>query len=116
MLQITCGKCVIQYVGSTEKSLAIRTDNHRYAIGHETNDIGKHFAVCGYEHFGIQIIDQTSSPVNLTSREGYWQNTLMTLTPWGLNKRNELQSSRQIFTKFPGVPDKKRKILAPSTQ
>jgi len=35
------------------------------------------------------VIDQ-SAPEELQRREGYWQHELMTLQPWGLNVRDEL--------------------------
>ena len=37
----------------------------------------------------LQIIDH-GPPNELQRREGYWQHELMTLQPWGLNIRDEL--------------------------
>lgn len=47
----------------------------------------------------FQIIDQT--PDELGRREGYWQHELMTLLPWGLNTRDELNGGMDISVKNP---------------
>jgi hypothetical protein len=46
----------------------------------------------------LQVIDQGPSN-ELQRREGYWQHELMTLLPWGLNIRDELNGGIDIQVK-----------------
>lgn len=90
---ITCKKCLLQYVGETGRSLNERFHGHKYAINHKTDtSVGKHFNLPRHTYRDISIIaverinDNTQNAAKIRRiRERWWQKTLRTISPEGLN-------------------------------
>ena len=91
---ITCDLCRTQYVGETGNDLASRLANHRSDIKHKKNTaIAIHFnshqgPTNAYTLRAIAIEKISSSNPSIAfrkKRELYWQNTLGTQYPLGLN-------------------------------
>jgi len=91
---ITCRVCLIQYVGETGRNLASRLVNHRSDIKHAKNTaIAIHFN--SHENSSDprllqaiaieKITDKGNAFAKRKAREIYWQNTLGTQYPLGLN-------------------------------
>ena len=91
----TCG---IQYVGSTSTKFRLRFNNYkscyrRYSSGNQVPQASfhAHFAQEGHQgmaDWNILLIDQVDCLENLRRREFFWQNTLGTFIPNGLNERD----------------------------
>jgi hypothetical protein len=87
---ITCTKCSIQYVGETKNSLRTRLNQHRHDVHVNFNTpIGIHFNSLHHTIKNLQIapIEQLNNcDVNHRRiREAFWQFTLGTTFPSGLN-------------------------------
>lgn len=85
----------MQYVGQTTKSLADRINNHLSCIRtHKHTPISLHFNMPKHSlnDFRIHAIEQITSKNNITellnTKETYWQNTLQTVYPLGINCSN----------------------------
>ena len=102
---VTCKKCKKQGVGETI-NFKSRMANYRSCIKNKkvSCNIDKHFIEEGnhsLEDFDVQIIVQLENvPCNKDQArkrrkqfEGYWQITLCTLAPYGLNSINELEAN-----------------------
>ena len=102
---VTCKKCKKQGVGKTI-NFKSRMANYRSCIKNEkvSCNIDKHFIEednHSLEDFDVQIIVQLENvPCNKDQArkrrkqfEGYWQITLCTLAPYGLNSINELEAN-----------------------
>lgn len=89
---ITCDHCKLQYVGQTSRTLADRINNHLSCIRTKKNTtISLHFNLPDHNykhHFKIIAIETTNKPQDLRQRERYWQDTLKTLYPLGINNFN----------------------------
>jgi len=87
---ITCQKCHLQYVGETSRTLRDRTADHISTIKlKKQTPIGIHFnsskhSVLDFKIVGIEAIENENTKLR-TSREKFWQRTLGTLYPRGLN-------------------------------
>lgn len=92
---VTCQKCRKQYVGQTSRTLAERIANHLSCIRtNKSNPISIHFNMPGHsvKDFSIQGIELINSKTNiseiLNNKEMYWQDTLHTIYPLGINHLN----------------------------
>ncbi|XP_023342679.1 uncharacterized protein LOC111712333 [Eurytemora carolleeae] len=93
---VTCRRCRKQYVGKTQQSLRERHYGHRREIDTQSSPLGKHFAeTCGIDSWRIQIIDQCPTS-ELNRREGHWIKELSSLSPVGLNIRDETRGNKNI--------------------
>jgi hypothetical protein len=107
---ITCKKCNIQYVGETGDTLRNRVNNHRSTIKlHKNTAIALHFNTPNhsYENFSIIPIEILTPNITITerrNRETFWQNTIGTIHPLGLNNMpiNSPDSTSQIS--IPNLP------------
>ena len=87
---ITCRKCGVQYVGETSRALKDRMSDHRSAIKLKKNTpIGLHFNQDNHSFLdlkmtGIEIM-QNNNETERKNKEGFWQRTLGTEFPKGLN-------------------------------
>ena len=102
---VTCKKCKKQEVGETI-SFTSRMTNYRSCIKNKkiSCNIGKHFIEeknDSIEDFDVQIIvqlenvsrDKDQTRKRRRQFEGYWQITLCTLAPYGLNSINKLEAN-----------------------
>ena len=92
---ITCSLCKKQYVGQTEQTLPQRMNAHRHSIIHNTHTaVAKHFNLPDHDITNLQIIGIDSLPTADTyarmNKETYWIHTLRTLTPDGINVKEQL--------------------------
>ena len=92
---VTCRKCRKQYVGQTSRTLAERINNHLSCIRtHKHNPISLHFNMPDHsvKDFNIQGIELINTKTNvaeiLNNKETYWQDTLQTIFPLGINHLN----------------------------
>ena len=75
---ITCSKCKEQYIGETEKTLALRTNQHRGYIRNNKVDkaTGEHFNKPGHQlaDMKISIVEKVKSndPMMLEVRESHF--------------------------------------------
>ena len=118
---IECSKCRIQYVGQTSCSLQKRASNHKYMTKTDsTRLLYKHYNTPGHNmiFIGIEKLD-SSDRTYKHNREAHWILTLNTITPHGLNTRDEsiyigLNSQHRtpfIHTYHPKVDKRLPKIL-----
>ena len=58
----------------------VRHGGHREEVENRSSELGKHFAVCGMEHFKLQIIDcvKVWEDLALIQLDVIWQNRLAT--------------------------------------
>ena len=84
-----------QCVGKSTTSLKERHNKHRHQLRNKTEALGQHFSSCGAENFQLQVIELVQECADLRDREGYWMNELRTLSPYGMNLRNEAPSGRR---------------------
>ena len=100
----TCKRCNIQYVGSTSTAFKVRFRNHKSSIktNKKTCEVAIHFNrslhnFLDLEFIGIEAIySNTNTNSILLSREAFWSSQLCTLSPHGLNKRQEFNSKKRI--------------------
>ena len=103
---IMCTSCKVQYVGSSvdfkprfrehksdiklKKTAKCRTAKH-WATHHKSSGFLKIML--------IQKVccEKENVEASLHEREIYWQHTLMTMTPHGMNKRDELYIGKSTF-------------------
>ena len=91
---VTCKQCQAQYVGSTREAMHRRHGGHRTEIQEKSSPLGRHFARCGLENFGLQIIDcvKEGEMEALLIIEGKWQHKLATFQTHGnINSRDEMK-------------------------
>jgi len=87
---VTCTKCRKQYVGSCVADLRHKNSEHRQDIDLQRNLLGRHFAsVCGYDFWSITIIDNCPRS-ELSRRQRFWIQELVTRFPVGLNESQDL--------------------------
>ena len=87
---ISCLRCKMQYVGETGRSLCERFAQHKFAVtSHLATPIGIHFNSSNHSLNDLSILPIelcNSADVNTRrQREQYWQQTLGTIYPTGLN-------------------------------
>ena len=108
---IECKKCKIQYVGETERSLALRLNNHLSDIdNYKDTAIPNHFLDDCWppeDNFCIfpieQIYDRGSKIKNKKNRlirEAYWIKQLETQFPEGLNSKLHLKRNMTVTMKY----------------
>ena len=79
-----------QYVGSTQTDLRHKNAEHRQDIDRQGSLLGRHFAsVCGYDYWSVTIID-TCPRAELSRRQRFWIQELVTRFPVGLNESQDL--------------------------
>ena len=104
---VTCKKCMIQYVGSTNTPFKVRFRNHKSSMitNKITCEVAKHYNSIPHnlDNFEFVVIEQINNNSNvhnidelLLTREAYWCAQLFTLKPFGLNKRAEFNSKHRI--------------------
>jgi len=103
---IHCKKCNLQYVGSTTTEFEVRLRNHKSSMkmNKKTCEVAIHFNRTQHvlSDFTFQCIDQiqTSTSENtehlLITKEAHWSAQLFSLSPFGLNKRQEFHSKNRI--------------------
>ena len=74
-----------------------RHGGHRYEVREGTSPLGRHFSLCGYKNFSLQIIDcvKEGEEEALGRLEGFWQNNLATFEEHGaINRRDEMTVRR----------------------
>ena len=106
---ITCTACKLQYVGSSVR-FKPRFREHKSDIKLKKKTkcrTADHWASChsNLDSLEIMLIEKVFGDKNvmealLQEREIYWQHTLMTLEPYGLNKRDELYVKRKYFPEY----------------
>lgn len=87
---ITCRKCCLQYVGETGRTLRDRLNDHRSAIKqHKNTPIGLHFNTTNHSILDLKIVgielNKDNNETHRKNREKFWQKTLGTCYPKGLN-------------------------------
>ena len=90
--------CGVQYIGSTTEMMSLRHASHRTEIKQRSTPLGRHFAICGLEHFSLQIIDcvKEGEEAALEILEGFWSHRLATFRVHGnINSRNEMTRNRR---------------------
>ena len=97
---ITCSKCNIQYVGETGNPLRVRMNAHRHCIrANRDTPIGVHFNSRGHNvsHLSVMPIEKlnTNCINDRRTKEYFWQLTLGTIFPKGLN--NFPVEKKQLF-------------------
>ena len=101
---ITCQACSAQYTGKTTETMHKRHSGHRREIEDQSTPLGRHFAMCGYSNFSLQIIDcvKHGEEEAIMIVEGIWQNRLATFVQHGnINVRDELSATRSTaFSSF----------------
>ena len=77
---VTCLACSAQYVGKTTEPMHKRHTGHRREIEDENTPLGRHFARCGYNNLGLQIIDcvKPGEDEAIFVVEGIWSNLYST--------------------------------------
>ena len=98
----SCNKCRLQYVGSSVK-FKERFRNHKSHMlnNRHTCEVSKHYnhsthQLSDFSFICIEGIRRTNNiDEALTNREAYWTAQLFTLTPYGLNKRQEYKSKNR---------------------
>ena len=103
---VHCKKCNLQYVGSTTTEFKVRFRNHKSSMktNKKTCEVAIHFNRTPHVllDFTFQCIDQIQTITSentdnlLITKEAYWSAQLFTLSPFGLNKRQEFQSKNRI--------------------
>ena len=103
----SCKKCHLQYVSSTTTDFIVRFRNRKSALvtKKKTCKVAVHFNKTphGLSDFLFQCIDQVQATVNnscnieklLVTKEAYWSAQLVSLAPFGLNKRQEFHSKKK---------------------
>ncbi|KAK3099849.1 hypothetical protein FSP39_010733 [Pinctada imbricata] len=99
---ITCRVCQKQYIGETEDGLNMRINNHRSSIttGKMNLPVAQHFNQDNHSWEDMEVvpIDHNVSWTTdqRVAKENFWQYTLKTIEPDGLNKRSDtLHMSRK---------------------
>ena len=92
-----CKVCNIQYVGSASTKFRLRFNNYKsayrkYTSGHSVPQASFHAHFAQEGHHGMEswkftLIDQAENVDSLRRKEAFWQNTLNTFQPVGLNER-----------------------------
>ena len=98
---IECKKCKKQYIGETKRSLRERFTEHRQATNN--SDHASASAAVQATHFNLPShsvkdmllilleLQVTNNPSRRKAREAYFIQRGQTLTPYGINRRNERQ-------------------------
>ena len=103
---ISCEKCKMQYIGSTSTQFKVRFRNHKSSMitKKKTCEMAVHFNSSMHDLKDIRFIaiekvfceSDGDRDGNTLNREAYWTAKLFTLNPYGINKRNELNSMKRI--------------------
>ena len=103
---VHCNKCNLQYVGSTTTEFKVRFRNHKSSMktNKKTCEVAIHFNKSPHvlSDFTFQCIDQIQTHTIqdteklLITKEAYWSAQLFSLSPFGLNKRQEFHSKNRI--------------------
>jgi hypothetical protein len=103
---VHCKKCNLQYVGSTTTEFKVRFRNHKSSMktNKKTCEVAIHFNRTPHvlSDFTFQCIDQIQTDTSenteklLITKEAYWSAQLFSLSPFGLNKRQEFHSKNRI--------------------
>ena len=103
---VSCNKCRLQYEGSTATELKVRFRNHKSAMitDKKTCEVAVHFNKSPHalNNFTFLSIDQAEANCTpeimdklLITKEAYWSAQLFSLTPYGLNKRQEFSFQKK---------------------
>ena len=96
--RIECQKCKKQYIGETKRTLRERFTEHRQATNNPshanaTAAVPTHFNLPDHSIKDMKLIPLELQPTNNASRrkarEAYFIDEGQTLTPHGINRRNE---------------------------
>ena len=102
---VSCKKCQLQYIGSTTTEFKVRFRNHKsfMVTNNKSCEVAVHFNSTPHslQDFSFQCIDQINQDCAegdkfLITKEAYWSAQLFTLSPHGLNKRQEFHSKHRI--------------------
>ena len=102
---VSCKKCQLQYIGSTTTEFKVRFRNHKSSMvtNKKSCEVAVHFNSIPHslQDFSFQCIDQINPDCVevdkfLITKEAYWSAQLFTLSPHGLNKRQEFHSKHRI--------------------
>ena len=103
---VHCKKCNLQYVSSTTTEFKVRFRNHKSSMktNKKTCEVASHFNRTPHvlSDFTFQCIDQIQNSTSentenlLITKEAYWSAQLFSLSPFGLNKRQEFHSKNRI--------------------
>ena len=102
---VSCKKCQLQYIGSTTTEFKVRFRNHKSSMitNKKSCEVAVHFNSTPHslQDFSFQCIDQINQDCAefdkfLITKEAYWSAQLFTLSPHGLNKRQEFHSKHRI--------------------
>ena len=88
---IQCSKCQMQYVGQTSRTLRERASGHKYmAKTNNSNILYKHYNQPGHNMIfvGLEKLS-TEDLIHRHNQEAHWILQLDTITPHGLNTRDE---------------------------
>ena len=97
---IECKKCKKQYIGETKRSLRERFTEHRQATNNSDHAnasaaVPTHFNLPSHSVKDMLLIplelQVTNNPSRRKAREAYFIQRGQTLTPYGINRRNERQ-------------------------
>ena len=94
---ITCQACSAQYTGKTTETMHKRHSGHRREIEDQSTPLGRHFAMCGYSNFSLQIIDcvKHGEEEAIMIVEAIWQKRLATFIQHGnFNVWDDLSTTR----------------------
>ncbi len=95
---IECKKCKKQYIGETKRSLRERFTEHRQATNNSDHAsasaaVPTHFNLPSHSVKDMLLIplelQVTNNPSRRKAREAYFIQRGQTLTPYGINRRNE---------------------------
>ena len=95
---IECKKCKKQYIGETKRSLRERFTEHRQATNNSDHAsasaaVPTHFNLPSHSVKDMLLIplelQVTNNPTRRKAREAYFIQRGQTLTPYGINRRNE---------------------------
>ena len=103
---VHCKKCNLQYIGSTTTEFKVTFRNHKSSMktNKKTCEVASHFNRTPHvlSDFTFQCIDQIQNSTSentenlLITKEAYWSAQLFSLSPFGLNKRQEFHSKNRI--------------------
>jgi hypothetical protein len=111
---ITCNNCQKIYIGETARSLRDRMNNHRSDIKNKASttlavhlyhcfprggDPGLMFKVTGLEQTKV-INNEALNKLELHKRETHWMKELKSISPHGINKKEELTNLLPLILKF----------------
>jgi hypothetical protein len=111
---ITCKNCQEVYIGETARPLRDRMNNHRSDIRNKANttlaihmhhcfprggDTGLMFKVTGLEQIKV-IKNEALNRLELHKRETHWMKETNSISPHGINKKEEITNFLPLILKF----------------